>query len=781
MKKTNKKFLTFMLAGALCAATIGGAVSLNTVKSSAAAATGEYKLSDVFVTEKAIVACDDANVTTFTLSDKAVVKFTRDLAFKWFEGEGVNKYLTLNFAFQDLNFKKVEFVVESNSAWASEADKATNTIAFVNNSGNVSVSVNGGSEVATVITAGSNVQLSLASATEDGEFDVLMKVADGEASKVGKFVNIGSNFSSYNYSTMIPFAIKAEMPEVAEGEEAKNSVIALKEINGQSFENIKKDGNDYLVKDNAAPVLVVNEEIGGFLLGTKFSLNYEKVDVLQDSNLTETMEYYQWSPADETATYKETTSSFFFNDLVYEKEDGSKTTVFMEEGKEYVSLKITLGDKVFKDAEGETAKKTYELTWYADEASVASKGEVKYIVMDRNTEGAVYSNVVANAETKKNDIVNEETYAEKIAAFQKVLEKTATTTYVGQKINVPSVKWLVEDNNGFRNLNFIISYKKLDTDTATATNSLAYNKLQFEVASEGEYEFKIFAKDKADNEMQYYLDGELTAVTADTVWEIEEIPSFKFEITNKGIVVDYASYLSDSQRKAEEDVGDKYTLSDIKVFGAKTVGEKYKLFKLNEDKANAIKLTADDLYKVAFKDLETAVKAEIKELKDDYFDIYLKAYAKLLAQKLSGGLSADSVYDCFEVINEFDDAIDEETHKDLWKKHNQYNWTAASQSFTVAEAGSYLILADYYMQELPMERTVAYKVINAESEANIREGETESWFETNIVSVILFAIAGVLLIIIIILLFVKPSDETLEDIDAKAKKKAEKESKSKKD
>ena len=164
------------------------------------------------------------------------------------------------------------------------------------------------------------------------------------------------------------------------------------------------------------------------------------------------------------------------------------------------------------------------------------------------------------------------------------------------------------------------------------------------------------------------------------------------------------------------------------------------------------------------------ILAEIKELKDNYFQIYLNVYAKLLADKLGDRVDADAVKACFEEIQEYNDAIDEDLHEAEWNKSNKYNWSISSQSFTVAEAGNYVILADYWMEQLPMQRAMGYKVVSADSEANIISGEKDSWFETNIVSVILFAIAGVLLIIIIILLLVKPSDETLEDLDEKTVK-----------
>ena len=51
----------------------------------------------------------------------------------------------------------------------------------------------------------------------------------------------------------------------------------------------------------------------------------------------------------------------------------------------------------------------------------------------------------------------------------------------------------------------------------------------------------------------------------------------------------------------------------------------------------------------------------------------------------------------------------------------------------------------------------------------------EKGFFCSAASIVLFAIAGVMLILIIILLLIKPTDETLEDVDKKADKKNKKE------
>ena len=87
-----------------------------------------------------------------------------------------------------------------------------------------------------------------------------------------------------------------------------------------------------------------------------------------------------------------------------------------------------------------------------------------------------------------------------------------------------------------------------------------------------------------------------------------------------------------------------------------------------------------------------------------------------------------------------------------------------------------MVIADYWERDLPMQRAAAYKVVVVASEADVIKGETQ-WLKDNVLSVVLFSIAGVMLVLIIILLLIKPSDETLEDLDKKSAKKVNKKDK----
>ena len=526
------------------------------------------------------------------------------------------------------------------------------------------------------------------------------------------------------------------------------------------------------------------------MLGTAFSIEYEKIDVLQTSSHTETKEYYQYNPTDTETKYQTLTTSVYFMDTVYyvnaagetskEAKDGyTATSVYQEDGCEYVSIKITLGDKAFTASEGEWAKKEYDLSWYASE--VAEKGDKDYIIVDRNTDGAVYNHLVAEEGSKANKVVNEAEYNESLAEFQAAIDEAAKDVYAGSNsyLYIPSVKWLLNDNNGYRNLKFTISYKTPSSDSAKTSSNLSYNGLRIATNDEGMYEFKIFALDKAGNAMKYYLNNELVDVSASNVWDFEEeIPSFTFEIQNLGLKLDNEESTSTSSKKATEDVGEKYTLSTMTVIGATNLKENYKLYKLDADKANDIKLTDNVLAGVTYQQIRERIEARLPKFEgEDYFELYKEIYAELLAEDLDG-VAKETVLACFVEIGEFNSLIDEEKHADAWKKSdNKYNWTASSRSFTAAEEGRYLILCDYWEEELPQQRVSAYKLIVVESEVDEIEGDAASWVKNNLVSVILFAVAGVMLILIIVLLLVKPSDETMEDVDAKAEKKAKKKKK----
>lgn len=789
MKRKKSTAITLTLAAAVVSATLGGALLGKNVSSSADDAA-TYELTNVFtVSNDATVAADstDAAKTAFTLPNDGSVTFARNLAFKWFEQSGSANYLTLKFSFKDANFKTVTFSFDSPSAWATKDDKATNVVTFTKNAeGDVEVKVNG--NAATTIAAADvnkalTLQLGEKTDANDGEFTVSLSV-DGTAqtmSEDSKFTNVGANYATYSKSSKTyPLVVTAELADDAA--ENASTVVLLSEINGQKFDELTEDGK---VTDNAAPVLVLNEILDGFTLGTAFSLDYTVVDVLYKSTVTPSLTYYQYDPTvTEELTeeeYRELDTSVYFLERGYWKGEGDAkewTSMFKENDAEYYSIKAELDDG--------SKSANIDLSWYATSNAVKTFSSVAYIKADKNEDGATYSNISLDDVNYKNRVAVEWEEYGGYEKFDADLTAAAKDKTAGSNstVNIPSMKWLINDNNGYRNLKFTISYYKPSSSTGSpSTNSgLSYNGLTISVEEQGWYEFKVFAVDGADNAMKYYdEDGELVSVTSDNVWDIEEIPSFSFYIANTGIQVEEPDSASD--KKDTVLLNKTYTMDDIDVTGVtSTLKEDYALYKIDLSKYNETatrKISQSALTSVDYEKLNAALDISSAENKD-YFGVYLTAYAKLLAE----GLDIDStdenvakIVACFEKIGEVGDRKNGAMDEDGNYIYEDYNWSATSQSFSTIEEGMFFILADYSEAEQTAVRATAYKLVIVDSEADSIKGETE-WLKNNVVSVVLFSIAGVLLILIIILLLVKPSDETLDDVDAKAKK-AEKKKKNK--
>lgn len=810
----NKKKLTaisLMLATTAVSVAVGGALLGGGIKASAAES---YSLTDVFSASSATVTTTDLTVgeetkkaTAFKLSDEGSVTLKRNLAYKWYEKQADNKqgqvnYFTFKFAFESLDFETVTFTMDSKSAWATSDDKATNSIRFAKKNDGVVAYVFAGDSVsedeeqalkdsAVVLpltaTGKEEITLTLKEGVEyaDGEFGVLVSVAGQTAENIGTLVNVGANYAEYTYNDTLPLKIKADLGEnTAEGIADKSLVIVCKELNKQSFVGVSEDNK---IEDTATPVVVVNEQVDGFLLGTAFALDYTVIDVLKDSNLSKTLEYYQYNPSIKAKNDDETTneafekfaslstSTYFFPTSYVPEGQTQATTVYKENGSEFVSVKITVGDATFNGTEKDKA--VYDLAWYANQSRVNAdlSDNLLYIPVDRNEDGAKYNEKFVTTDTvdgeKQTVLVDGFEDKQEVKDFKDALAKAAKDVYAGSNsyIYFPSFKWLIDDNNGYRNLKFTISYRAPGSDSETTSSSLSYNALKLSVSQEGKYEFKIFANDKAGNTMKCYLDGEEVSVTASNVWDIEGIPSFSFEIENKGLKVEDSS--SSSGRQESEVLDKTFSLDSFTVVGASELNEDYALYKIDLEKCSSVAIS--DLSAITYEALAEELKTGddyTKVTDGNYMSVYLKAYAKLLATRV--GVSTETLLNSgfFEKIGEAGDRINSE------EKYEKYEWSASSKSFATVEEGQFIIFADFWEGGIPAQRATAYMVVNVESQEAVIKGET-NWLKNNVASVILFSIAGVMLILIIILLLVKPSDETLEDVDAKVEKKDKKASK----
>ena len=806
MKTKKLTAITLMLASAALSAGFG--LSLNNVKgvradepTATATKTYTYTLSNVFSATNAEVTASDVTdkTTKFVLSDEGSVAMKRSLALEWKTSATQTNYYTVKFVLQDTNFKTLTLSMDADAAWTTADELAKNKITFNNTSGVVSVSVNGVASGVNV-TANTEITIGLKKDAENGygEYNVYLNGA-----KVGTFTNIGKKSAQYSSTEKsYPLTFTAEV----DGENATTSVL-LKEVNGQQFNNLQladgvenKTGDDLKaalkaaeIVDNAAPVLVVNEEIDTFSLGTAYTLDYTVLDVLKSSSLTTKAEFYQWNPEAGNPTaddYNELKSSSTYimplnyhvdkagnvvraNDGVYP--DGTlTTTVFSRYQAEYCSIIYKLGDGAFSDV-------AYDLSWYAN--TTKKYDDTDYIVFDRAENGAIYTQIALD-DTNHTNIFDEAAFNAQLSVFQTQLNKNAQSPK-NDSVLIPSLEWFINDNNGYGNLKFTISYKTPTSASASTSSALSASNLKISVSSEGLYEFKVFANDKANNEMKYYDEnGELVEVTKSNVWDIKAIPSFQFRIENKELKVYESTTAKPADRRDTEILNTTYTFDDIKVTGATNKQEGYKLFKVdldmyNKDAQAGYKLSKSALADVTYTALYEQIKGRVATLTKDQivnggqFDLYLTGYAELLAKSLGAETDAEisdlaeDIKKSFIEIKEYDSRITEDNAPELWEEYNKYNWIPSAQSFKTVEEGSYLIVADYYESDVYVQRASAYMLVNVEAEADVIQGEKE-WLKNNIVSVILFSIAGVMLILIIILLLVKPSDETLDEVEEKA-------------
>ena len=808
MNKKKITAITLMLAAIAATSVWGGMKISDGVKASADTAPYSVSLDSVFsATEKSDLSFESVtvgeetkSVSAFKLGDGEKAWFKRNLAYAWYE-DGEAKNFAMTFAFKTLNFKSVTINMQSSSAWATEDDKTTNKIVLSPVESGLSVQVNDGEAKTVAYTAGDKLTLEL---IENGTYGELTAKLSG--AEVGTFTNVGAKYATYTLNETHPIEFVADFGETADLTGDEETSIILYDINGQDF-SLNADSK---IEDTVAPAFVVNEDIEAFLLGSAFSLDYKVIDVLQDSSLpTVNVEYYQYNPMDEvadgedefetlhkSATISTFTSHNFFHTVVYTQGDVT-TSVFDTFGEEYVAIRFLVGDTTHSGKDGAKAKATYDLAWYMSSAKQVDftakelrASDLKYIPINKNNAGPTYKIVTADKDDTETNVKVSD-YDALVAAFNTQLKDAAKGVYAGSNsyINLPSLNWLLQDNNGYNGLKLTISYKT-ETSSSASTTSVTPSTAKIPVSKEGIYEFKIFATDSAGNAMEYYnKDGELVEVTSSNVWSIEEIPYFTFTIENLGLKIG-SSYTSTSSRKDTKIKDSSYSFSDLKVVGATNLKEAYALYKVNS--FSDYNATVEEKYQLKKSDLASVTYEDIAEKLDlskvvgnDYFALYLETYATLLAEGKGKTPTTEQlalIVGAFERISEEGDKVNGK------EEYDAYEWSSSSQSFKTVEQGEYVILADYWEGLAPSYRAAAYKVIVVESETATIEGESD-WLKNNTTSVVLFSIAGFLLIMIIILMMVKPSDESLDDVETKAaakrarvlaKKEKAKEKKSKK-
>ncbi len=750
MKKT--KFRSYALTAllVLLALVLSAAIgSLNKVRHADAA---DYRPASLFSagTGGSIVASEeegDGKYVKFELSDNGKVHYRRDLALKWYaaapeaasETVGKNNrgklyYFSLDFQFVELNFTHFSLSFESAEENVSKDETSKNTIHFYKGEdGALTAAVQNASEQkdgwkaeepVSIELPGNNVALRF---SEDdcsiGEFAVYIN-----ETRIGKLTNIGGYFMEYLSSASstprIPITFLAD-DVTGDGEKLG---ILIKEMNGQSFALNADDR----VEDNAPAALVVNERVHSYMLGKSWSLTYEAIDVCDDS-VTVTRKFAMVK-TDEGGAYLKPTDEDY--------DSLTTSTYFMptsdqtEKEEQYVSIYFSLDDGTERSEE-ETAKNYVYLSWYAEENAVASCGEGEnafdYIKVDRLQGGPEYVGIKADADTRAN--LKEDLASQRAEEYQNAVDEASRDLSAGKGsyFYLPSLRGLIESEYAdYRNLRFSIYYRKQSDEvdsTASSSTALRYNGLRFEITEEGKYVFKVLAEDSVGNAMVYYYEDKLQKVTADNLWEIEEIPEFYFEASYSGVKVEKPG----SQTLGYS--GQSYTFSDFEIVGLDGYETKYTLYRMNVEEAS--------------KELSIPGYSTMVDDPATYFERF-KSY--------------------MTVIKPYNDSVTEED-EDRWNStFNAYEWRPdEGLTFTPQQKAYYFLKLEVTESRLPGHSEVAYQVIDVQNSVD-QLPDSPDWLENNLTSVILFSISAALLIVVIIIFVAKPSEKTVEEIDLESLK-----------
>lgn len=521
--------------------------------------------------------------------------------------------------------------------------------------------------------------------------------------KIGQVKNIGGYFMEYfSSASSTPRIPMTFQAELTEGE--TEQLVIVKSLNGQSF--LLSEGK---VVDNAAPALVVNEKLNSFALGYKFALTYEVVDVCNES-VSVTREYAMYeAPAEgeeeKELTYESLSTSTYF----LPKSEGSK--------KELVSVRFKLDDG--RALSGEEDEENAYLSWYVQ--GVETKNDVDFIPVVRDTVGPAFA-CIKNDDSTKQSTLDEmnQAYLDYAESVKEASEGLNAGT--GANFYLPSLRGLIaDDNTDYSNMKFTVYYKTQFSSNSNSESSLSYNALKFAIKDEAEYSFRVTATDKLGNQMQVYDDGRLVTVTSSNVWDLDCIPQFTFSAKSKGASIEKSGEQSLGYRDST------YSVSSFDIVAVEGYEVEYSLYYFNQDKYSEKNNGSMPTYSEMVKSAETYA---------DYLD-EIRAYDNTV---------------------EKDDAAWDDTD-------NDYEWNASARTFRPQKSGFYFVKASVTDKVYWNEETkVAYKVIEVRNPIDSYAGETY-WLQNNIVAVVLFGISALLLVAIIVLFIVKPSDKKVEEVD----------------
>lgn len=814
-----KKKIAAALILASAVAVCGAAVALGSVNTAYAADyTQELDGTRVFytgirgaeITYSGAEEVDGAGhvYTMFKLGKDETVEYRQNLAYSWKTGYGSSATFSMEIGFADSDFERYVIRFQSQQYVLTEDKITENYIVFTpsQTAGSIDMSVVQELGEDTVLspvaafTVGQHIKISFGTFS-DGKYPIHI---NGGTEPVAYFENVYEPFSTYVSSgdtAVTPLTFSATFADDAEaGADAR---MVLYDINGQTFEletpaedsdgNLMTDdeGNTvYEVKiiDNAAPVMCFTETPSYLIDGDAISFSYKVIDVIGTSTRA-TAYYYVLSGEqyaaegydyDKTDYGEETEGDGAQEDPFIAVSSGSSIRVIRDENT-FVPRDM-IGDGVYglvkiyyeiADRAGSSAKsEKVFVDWYAkpdalvDIADVKGSGESSYFLklIDETDHkpGLTYA--------QKSDLTATETtadetdpvlyaYKNSVQAFQTAYQKKideaiaalkdSDGNVVGKlfagtdsKFYLPSFDNLTDENGD------PVTFNLADADdycyegdykyslyymgkTSGSATSLSANNLSISLTeADVTYRFTIFMTDGFGNPMRYptLADGEIVweEITTDDVWNedfAELLPYFSFHVSYKEATAEPPESLSIAY------VNTSYSGVSFSIKGVSgTYSTQYNLYIVDRDGLN--KEYGETL------DYETFTQ-KLEELFNDAR--YRKYFTTV--KPASSLLETDENYELF----------------------NDLAWNATSVTFTPRSVEDFYVVRLALTDNNSNQTAYSYTAVAPSVETTPLPGESD-WVENNLVSVILFSVAGVLLIALLALILIKPKDKG--DIDA---------------
>lgn len=734
--------------------------------------------SDVFYAE------DGATVTAkyegencytyFEIGEEQQVTFRKNLAYSWYKGAGQRETFSLSVGFDNTGFESYTLTLQSQQYNKTEKNITENFLTFFPaEDGKLKVALSqkddAEAEDASVTVDASRVDISFKIPADGYRGAYSLFIGDEEIGQVENVFESCAKYVSSGTSAAIPMIFSAKFAE--DSAEDAHAGMFVYQLNGQSFEVFeaekdaegKYESGGYLY-DDRAPVLCLNQNVNYLTHGGNIDIDYTVIDVIARSPRA-TVNYYVLSTKDYladdvdydsvdndafTEVYSSTTvkllrdrytflSDEWYDDAGVVEIDGYKTYGL---AKIYIRIDDVTGtgksDNVFIDW---YVPETYTVDIYGPEFKDGAEKSSRFIRIIEDKRGATYAT---------EEVEDEEDYKAKIneiqAAYQKDIEEAIAKLddgklYAGSDsyFYLPDFSGYVNDNfNGYTDLKYNIYYSASSTGSHT---SLKSNELAVKLSEVAKYRFTIYATDAAGNLMYYPVKDsegnvEYKTIPTDEIWEEdyeELLPFFSFDVYYKPATVE------DPGEQSVGFVGTTYNASKFEIKGvSNSYQTQYNLYVFHRaEYCEAMGITDSPISYEEF--VKTAEELfNNPDVRRKYFTLITPK------SELNESECGDGEYQTYDYQSSF-------------------AWNSTSVTF-VPQDPSEFYLVRLTLTDTGLSNTVTdkYLAVRASAKANEVPGESD-WVEKNLASIILYSIAGVLVVAIILLFVIKPKDK--EDID----------------